>query len=81
MSVQALPNMYKKCWLYLTSLRHLLDLDLYFDLKFKSLMESCGIEILSHQQILIQFYMFKMVLGHYKHKQKFAFSKFYIIKS
>ena len=41
----------KKCWLYLISLRHLLDLHLYLDLKFKSLWESCGIEILSHQQI------------------------------
>ena len=28
---------YKKCWLYLTSLRHLLELALYFDLKSKSL--------------------------------------------
>ena len=81
MSMQALPNIYTKCWFFqMTSLRHLLDLHLYFDLKFKSLLESCGIEILSHQQTLIQFYMFKMVLGHYKHKQKYAFLKFYIIK-
>ena len=28
----------------------MLDLQLYFGLKFKSLWESCGIEILSHQQ-------------------------------
>ena len=37
----------------LISLRHLLDLPLYLDLKLKSLWESCGIEILSHQQKLI----------------------------
>ena len=45
--MQALSDIYKKCWLYLISLRHLLDLQLYFDLKFKSLWESCGIEITS----------------------------------
>ena len=44
---------HKKCWLHLISLRHLLGLHLYFDLKFKSLWECYGIEILSHQQILI----------------------------
>ena len=53
MSMQALLDIYKKCWLYLISLRHLLDLHFYLDLKLKSLWESCGIEILSHQQILI----------------------------
>ena len=58
MSMQALSDICKKCWLYLISLRHLLDLQLYLDLKFKSLWESCGTEILfSHQQILIWFYM------------------------
>ena len=53
MSMQALSSTCKKRCLYLISLRHLLDLQLYFDLKLKSLCESCGIEILSHQQILI----------------------------
>ena len=53
MARQSLSDMYKKCWLYLISLRHLRDLHLYLDLKFKSLLESCGTEILSHQQILI----------------------------
>ena len=55
MSMQALSDIYKKCWLYLISLRHLLDLHLYLDLKFKSLWESFGIEILLHQQIFIYF--------------------------
>ena len=42
-------------------------------LKFKSLWESCRTETLSHQQILIYFYMYKMILGYYIHKQKFTF--------
>ena len=49
MSMQALSDIYKKCWLYLTSLKHLLDLSLHFDLKFKSLWESYGNEIFSHK--------------------------------
>ena len=53
MSMQALSEIYEKCWLYLTFFRHLLDLQLCFDLKVDSLRESCGIEILSHQRILI----------------------------
>ena len=49
----ALSDIIKNIGYILTSLRHLLDFQLCFDLKFKSLWESCGIEILSHQQILI----------------------------
>ena len=51
--MQDLSDIYKIYWLYLISLKHVLDLRLYLDLKFKSLWESCGIEFLSHQQILI----------------------------
>ena len=51
--MQDLSDIYKIYWLYLISLRHALDLRLYLDLKFKSLWESCRIEFLSHQQILI----------------------------
>ena len=35
--MQALSDIYKKYWLYWIYLRHLLDLPLHFDLKFKSL--------------------------------------------
>ena len=38
--LQALSDIYKKYWLHLTSLKHLLELPLHFDLKFKSLWES-----------------------------------------
>ena len=51
MSLQDLSDTHKIYWLYLIS--HVIDLRLYLDLKFKSLWESCGIEFLSHQQILI----------------------------
>ena len=73
MSKQALSDIYKNFWLYLTSLRRLLDLQLYFDLKFIPLWVSRGTEINSHQQILIQFYIYKTILGYYIHKQKFEF--------
>ena len=43
----------EKCWLYLNFLSHLVDLQFCFDLELKSLWDSCEIEILSHQQILI----------------------------
>ena len=45
----------KKYWLYLISLRHLLDLHLYLDVKFKSLWKSCEIAMLLHHQVLIYF--------------------------
>ena len=53
MSMQALSDISKNCRLYWISLRHLPDLPLYFDLKFKSLWESCGIESFHNQQKLI----------------------------
>lgn len=37
MSVEALSDIYEKYRLYFIPLRHLLDLPLYYDLKFKSL--------------------------------------------
>ena len=40
MSMQSLSDMYKKYWLYVTSLRHFLGLPFYFDMKFKSSWES-----------------------------------------
>ena len=42
--MQDLSDVYKKYWLHLISVRHLLDLPLYFDLKFKSLWESFGMK-------------------------------------
>ena len=53
MFIEASSDIYKKFWLYLASLRHLLDWPMYFDLIFKSLWESYGIKILSQKQILI----------------------------
>ena len=34
MFIEALSDIYKKFWLYLASLRHLLDWPMYFDLIF-----------------------------------------------
>ena len=45
MPMQALPDIYKKYRLYLIYLKHLLDFPSYFDLKFRSLWESCGMTV------------------------------------
>ena len=45
MPMQALPDIYEKYRLYLIYLKHLLDFPSYFDLKFRSLWESCGMTV------------------------------------
>ena len=58
MSMQASSDICKKCWLYLISLRHLLVLHLDLDLKLKFLWGSCGIVILSDQQIHLFLFLY-----------------------
>ena len=70
--MQALSDIYSKRGLYLISAKHLLDLPLYFDLKFKSFWESCGMKSVS---LIFTKWFYDT------HKQKFTFYLiFYIIE-
>ena len=53
MPMQALPDIYKKYRLYLIYLKHLLDFPSYFDLKFRSLWEPCGMKFFALGKLIL----------------------------